>query len=52
LCVEYRGHQAWIKKSSLIENDSKSMEEIDKPTTEKVIKVNKSERKMEIYDQY
>ena len=52
LCVEYRGHQAWIKKSSLIENDSKSMEEIDKPTTEKVVKVNKSERKMEIYDQY
>jgi len=52
LCVEYRGRQAWIKKSSLIENDSKSMEEIDKPTTEKVIKVNKSERKMEIYDQY
>ena len=52
LCIEYRGHQAWIKKSSLIENDSKSMEEIDKPTTEKVIKVNKSERKMEIYDQY
>jgi hypothetical protein len=52
LCVEYRGHQAWINKSSLIENDSKSIEEIDKPTTEKVIKVNKSERKMEIYDQY
>jgi hypothetical protein len=28
------------------------MEEIDKPTTEKVIKVNKAARKMEIYDQY
>jgi hypothetical protein len=52
LCVEYRGHKAWIKKTSLTENDNKSIEEIDKPTTEKVIKVNKSGRKMEIYDQY
>jgi len=52
LCVEYREHKAWIKKTSLTENDNKSIEEIDKPTTEKVIKVNKSGRKMEIYDQY
>ena len=52
LCVEYRGHKAWIKKSSLTENQWKSMEEVDKPTTEKVIKVNKAARKMEIYDQY
>jgi len=52
LCVEYRDHKAWIKKTSLIENKWKSMEEVDKPTTEKVIKVNKSVRKMEIFDQY
>ena len=52
LCVEYRGHKAWISTKSLTENQRKSMEEIDKPTTEKVIKVNKSGRKMEIYDQY
>lgn len=52
LCVEYRWHKAWISKKSLTENQWKSMEEVDRPTTEKVIKVNKSERKMEIYDQY
>ena len=52
LCVEYRGHKAWINRTSLTENDSKSLEEIEKPTTEKVIKVNKSARKMEIFDQY
>lgn len=52
LCVEYGGYKARIKRTSLTENQWKSMEEIDKPTTEKVIKVNKSERKMEIYDQY
>jgi hypothetical protein len=52
LCIEYWDNQAWIEKSSLKENNSKSMEEIDKPTTENVIKVKKSERKMEIYNQY
>ena len=52
LCVEYRGHKAWINRTSLTKNDSKSLEEIEKPTTEKVIKVNKGKRRMEIYDQY
>ena len=46
LCVEYRGHKAWIERTSLSNNEWKPLEEIEKPTTEKVIRVNKAQRKM------
>lgn len=52
LCVEYRGHKAWIERTSLSNNEWKPLEEIEKPTTEKVIRVNKAQRKMEVFDQY
>ncbi len=52
LCVEYKWYKAYINKTDLVENDGKSLYELEKPTTEKVIRVNKEERIMRIYDQY
>ena len=52
VCVQYKWNKVWIERTSLTDVRWKTMEELEKPTTEKVIKVNKSARKMEVYNQY
>jgi murein L,D-transpeptidase YafK len=52
LCIEIKGKKVWIEKTALTDNTVDTSNDFFKPTTEKVIIVDKSARKMIVYDQF
>jgi hypothetical protein len=52
LCIEIKEKRVWITKTALTENTPETFADFFKPTTEKVIIVDKEARKMVVYDQF
>lgn len=52
LCINHNKNKYWIKRDALKDNNIKSENEFYKPSTEKVIILDKTKRKMMVYDQY